>query len=57
MSASDGGVITGRLQLQRKQENQRLYDLRLTWWGRGGPGGLHQLSQSQVLLTYHPITQ
>ena len=31
ISAADGAVIEGRLEMQRKKENQRLYDVRLTW--------------------------
>ena len=36
ISAADGAVIEGRLEMQRKKENQRLYDVRLTW--RQGDG-------------------
>ena len=39
INASDGGVISGRLQLKRKQENQRLYDLRLSWQQGSMAGG------------------
>ena len=28
---SDGGAVWGRLEMKRKRENQRLYDLKLTW--------------------------
>jgi protein arginine N-methyltransferase 1 len=39
LSASDGSVIKGRLELKRKQENQRLYDLRVTWKQGEDEGG------------------
>lgn len=34
-----GKTLKGRLELKRKQENQRLYDLRLTWQQGSGEGG------------------
>ena len=37
ISAKDGAHIEGRLEMRRKKENQRLYDVRLTW--RQGDGG------------------
>ena len=40
LSAADGNVIAGRLELKRKAENQRLYDLRLTWKQGADEGGL-----------------
>ena len=36
ISAADGAHLEGRLEMQRKKENQRLYDVRLTW--RQGDG-------------------
>ena len=39
LSATDGSVIKGRLELKRKQENQRLYDLRVTWKQGEDEGG------------------
>ena len=39
ISAADGNVLRGRLELKRKQENQRLYDLRLSWKQGAGEGG------------------
>ena len=39
LSAADGNVIAGRLELKRKAENQRLYDLRLTWKQGADEGG------------------
>lgn len=39
LKTSDGAVISGRLELKRKQENQRLYDLRLTWQQGSMAGG------------------
>ena len=38
IDASEGTVLKGRLELKRKQENQRLYDLRLTWKQGNGDG-------------------
>ena len=38
ISAADGNVLQGRLELKRKQENQRLYDLRLSWKQGAGEG-------------------
>ena len=47
VKASDGGVISGRLELKRKKENQRLYDLRLTW-NQGSVAGGNVVPNAEI---------